>query len=115
MGRTLQPPAELDVDYFVVIYERDSEVYTVALPDGSSYMLGGVPETKLYLTRIMHGNTDLAERAIDFAYNFGVSQVIPKSDRSFPIDDVKQVEDVENNLKIPDNFEESNWEALMPL
>jgi len=117
MGRTIKPPATIETDFFVLVFDRFSEQYKLALPNGSSYLLGTAEESRVYLTRVL-ANVQLAEDAVDLAYNFVASQVIPAQNRTFPLDSgsfKSNAEDKEDNpLHIPQDFEGNpNWKPIL--
>jgi len=76
--REVRPPDSLaSVRYVVIVYVPEDATYSMALPDGDSYNLGGGIEALNYLRRATENirglPQDFAERCLDVAFNFVAS------------------------------------------
>lgn len=80
--RTLTPPRSLESDFFVLIWDREEDVFILSLPDGRSYELGNAQSTLIYFNNVLQLGM-LGERAMDSARNWYTSIVIPKDNRCF--------------------------------
>lgn len=79
-------PEQLPGDFFVLVWDRDREVFILHVDDAdrSSYMLGGeVP--KLMLQFRLWGYADIGNRSIDMAKEFGAVQTIPEQNRTIAL------------------------------
>lgn len=75
-------PTALPGQFFVLAYERDRGVFMLVVDDkdASNYNLGGEIETVMRHFRTW-GLSDIGNRAIDAAREFGMVQAIPAEDR----------------------------------
>lgn len=86
MPAALELPDSLDhLKYFIVRYDRATEVYELIEPNrAQTYIIGNAFVSRAYFDRI--GLSYLGGRALDSALAFGASQAIIKERRAFGLD-----------------------------
>lgn len=80
MSRTLRLPTSIEHDVFVVVWDRDQDVYILALPDGTTYDIGDAQEAFAYFKNTLKIE-EMGQRAIDCARNFYTAVCLWKEQR----------------------------------
>lgn len=73
--------------FFVLVWNRDREAFSLELDDGahSSYDLGHEPLGVVAQLKLRGFNKWFREQAVDVAREFGIAQCIPGENRVLPI------------------------------
>lgn len=86
--RTLQPPLTLEDDFFVLIWERDTDVYILSLKDGRSFEIGETEDARAFFKYHFENGkyAEIGQRGMDSARNWYVAVVIPEQNRCFGVE-----------------------------
>jgi hypothetical protein len=85
-GTAVPPPSSLSgLRWFAVRYDRETGVFTLAIPTmRETYVLGGAEATRRYFDLV--GLSYLGGRAMDSAREFGASQALVRENRAWGLD-----------------------------